>query len=278
MFVVRNEAYENSQPFHKHSLMMNEQTFKLNSKGKCFSFEYWSCHGVKLMRKGFNARRSQKCSVLRLSRQTRIENSFGKYFQNMFSLNISDQITIDYTRSEDFFAAFQVWWYSQTEKNHQTRETENQTNILYANTFLPVWTTNLNINISSLTKRFAKETQKNLSWGREATKKPNNDWQKTNVITKNDWKISSIMWDDTNARNGEANLACEHQTSRVSLSRLADQLTANWKNQRRQEATRSNSLIIAECKIIQKQLTFLLGRSAYIDEYGRKVIFSLSSL
>lgn len=36
MFVVRNEAYENSQPFYKHSLMMNEQTFKLNPKGKCF--------------------------------------------------------------------------------------------------------------------------------------------------------------------------------------------------------------------------------------------------
>lgn len=60
------------------------------------------------------------------------------------------------------------------------------------------------------------------------------------------------------------------------------QLTDERKNQRRQEAARPSSLIIAECKIIQKQLTFLFRPfercPAHVDENGHKVIVSLSGL
>lgn len=60
------------------------------------------------------------------------------------------------------------------------------------------------------------------------------------------------------------------------------QLTDEWKNHRRQEAARPNSLIIAECKIIQKQLMFLFRPfercSAHTDENDHKVISSLSGI
>lgn len=191
MFVVRNEAYENSQPFHKHSLMMNKQTFKLNPKGKCFSFEYWSCHEVKLMRKGFNARRSQICSVLRLSRQTRTENSLGNISKTCLRWILAIRLQSPKWEAKIFCGISKAGGIFKR-KNYQTREIGNQTNVFYAKHFCPSDQPHLNINNALLGETFTKETRK-LNLGREASKKLDDDWQKTNVITKNDWKISSIM-------------------------------------------------------------------------------------
>lgn len=105
-----------------------------------FSFEYWSCHGVKLMRKGSNARRSEKCSVLRLSRQTRTEKSLGNISKTCLRWILVIRLQSPKRETKIFCGIRRLVVFSNG-KNYQTRETENQTNVFYANTFLPVWST-----------------------------------------------------------------------------------------------------------------------------------------
>lgn len=157
-----------------------------------FSFEYWSCHGVKLMRKGSNARRSEKCSVLRLSRQTRTENSLGNILKTCLRWILVIRLQSAERETKIFLRHSKVVGVLQRKKLSNARNWKPNKRFLreYISTRLinRIW---ISITLSSQ-KHLRKKLEKWI-WGREAAKKLDDDWQKINVITKNDWKISSIM-------------------------------------------------------------------------------------
>lgn len=73
-------------------------------------------------------------------KQTRTENSLGNIFKTCLRWILAIRLQSPKRETKIFCGIRRLVVFSNG-KNYQTRETENQTNVFYANTFLPVWST-----------------------------------------------------------------------------------------------------------------------------------------